>query len=46
MSARHGILSVIRHELHRMQVKYTVPLQQQTLMPLQQQQQQTLTSLQ
>lgn len=34
--ARHGVLSVVRRELHKAGVQYTVPLQQQTLMRLQQ----------
>jgi hypothetical protein len=31
---RHGILSVMRRELHRLGVKYTVPVQQQSFTPI------------
>lgn len=34
VAQRHAILSVMRRELHRLGVKYTVPVQQQTFTPL------------
>jgi hypothetical protein len=37
VTARHGILGVVRRELSRLGVKYTVPLQQPNYVPLQQQ---------
>lgn len=37
VTARHGILSVVRRELHSAGVRYTVPVQQQTYAPIVQQ---------
>lgn len=37
VAARHGILSVVRRELHKLGIKYTLPVQQQPFVPIVQQ---------